>query len=232
MLSRLWRPLSQSCDVLPKILNNIAPATFTTLHSTGSRKPSEKQRCNFTPLSGIKQNESHHLSSQRLFHISGQNYKNKIDWNDEIPDLLKYLYRKIRLSEYQLRKYSPQAITESASDDVKPYLRLMRFDRPIGELLLYLLLFKRKVCKFYVRGRRGRRNSSKRGISCRDLAVVPAMCLVHLSGGSAGALAEYFNAGVVWSRVASYEGSGVHNQRHVGCGLRQEGKLFCDLTEL
>ena len=132
MLSRLSAPVFKNQCSLSKTLNNIIPATYATLNGTNNRtdrhslmtlpgRYPQSQRHRFTPVTGVTQYNAN-LLSQRLFHGTRRN-ESRFDWrkytrNIEVPDWVK--------------KASPQAITEEASKDVQPYLRLMRFDRPIG----------------------------------------------------------------------------------------------------
>ena len=135
MLSRLSAPFFRNQCSLPKTLNTILPATYTTLHGTNNRndrhsfttlpdRHPHSQRHRFTPVTGVTQHDTS-LLNHRLLHGTPRN-ESRFDWRKytrdiEVPDWVK--------------KASPQAITEEASRDVQPYLRLMRFDRPIGKTL-------------------------------------------------------------------------------------------------
>ena len=133
MLSRLSAPVFRNQCSLSRTLNNILPVTYTTLHGTNNRndrhsfttlrdRHPHSQRHRFTPVTGV----THHdtcLLNHRLLHGTPRN-ESRFDWRKytrdiDVPDWVK--------------KASPQAITEEASRDVQPYLRLMRFDRPIGK---------------------------------------------------------------------------------------------------
>ena len=139
MLSRGSLPLFRNHYNLSKTVNRVIPAAYTTLHGTnhngtnrhngqlkfssvtGSRLKSQPQQFWFTPVTGITPRDTHALN-QRLFHGSPR-HEDRFDWR-------KYA-RKVEAPDW-LKQMSPQAITAEASSDVQPYLRLMRFDRPIG----------------------------------------------------------------------------------------------------